>query len=175
MSNTIRCRIPLNRIGKIDYKVDSFRIDIYPVGELMKCLKIHLRIVWMFQSLHGGCSLDEGVLRGKLVLNLFVHSRRPVGWCNSNAIIISLLLYNWETAVNETSWDSRATGVEHWRIIHFICQSFNWRELAGIATFRMQRYNSLLLSPNEFVRINSRCISLKDISFQTNYLCDGLN
>lgn len=69
------------------------------------------------------CSLDEGVVRGKLVLNLFVHSDWPVGWCNGNAIIISLLLYNWRTTVNEASWDSWPRTNSNRRIIRLFADA----------------------------------------------------
>lgn len=50
-----------------------------------------------------------------------------MGWCNGNAIIISLLLYNWRTAVNEASWDSWLELKNH----PFIRPCVNWTRLGS--------------------------------------------
>lgn len=60
------------------------------ITAVIETAKMHLRANLMQRVVH---CLDEGIVRGKLVLNLFVYSR-PMNRCNGNAIIISLLLYN---------------------------------------------------------------------------------
>lgn len=121
--------------------------DVVDDDHCKRCIKTHSRRSGTECS--ATCNgIHEGVVRGKLVLNLFIRSSRERGKglggrgrrsqtarersarCTGDAIIISLLLYNWRTAVNETSWDGRTIQRDALENHLFIYRSFNWRQLA---------------------------------------------